>query len=68
MEKSDVELSETINEVKKMMESVGDSIKQGFGLMAEMRQTHHSGGLYPTYAFNYQSQVLTIGTYSGNIY
>ena len=49
MEKSDAELSETINKVNKTMESIGDSIKQGFGLIAEiMKQTHHSGGLYTT--------------------
>ena len=40
MDKSDAELSETMNKVHKTMESIGDSIKQGFTLMADvLKQT-----------------------------
>ena len=40
MEKSDTEMSQAMTKVNKTMESIGDSIKHGFALMAEiMKQT-----------------------------
>ena len=57
MDKSDTELSETMNKVYKTMENIGESIKQGFTLMAEVLKqtqapvTHSFPSPYANYHF-----------------
>ena len=62
MEKSDTEMSQAMTKVNKTMESIGDSIKHGFALMAEiMKQTQAPSAnffppQYPASFFPPQSQ------------
>lgn len=55
MEKSDTELSETIKKVNKTMESVGQNIKEGFSLMAEIMKSSQQNVVNASYVL--QSQI-----------
>lgn len=54
MEKSDTELSETIKKVNKTMESIGQSIKEGFSLMAEIMKSSQQNVVNPGYVLQSQ--------------
>ena len=72
MEKSDNEMSEAMTKVNKTMESIGDSIKHGFALMAEvMKQTQAPPAIFfpPQYiTSNYQPQTQANQTWMPNYF